>query len=89
MPENSKAMLSLIMVTYNMRREAARTLFSLATPYQRGVSPEDYEVLVVDNGSTHPLDEAWVKSFGPGFRYFYRQSDNPSPAAAMNFGSCG
>ncbi len=79
-------MLSVVVVVYNMRREAPRTLHSLAVPYQRRVVPEDYEVIVVDNGSTEPLERGLVESFGPGFRYFYRETDSASPAEAVNFG---
>jgi glycosyltransferase involved in cell wall biosynthesis len=78
--------ISVVVVTYNMRREAARTLHSLATPYQRRIADEDYEVIVVDNGSTEPLDRRLVEGFGPGFRYFFREADSPSPAGAVNFG---
>src|SRR4029453_5975812 len=43
--------LSVVVVFYNMRREAARTLHSLSRSYQRDVQDLDYEVLVIDNGS--------------------------------------
>jgi glycosyltransferase involved in cell wall biosynthesis len=78
--------ISVVVVSYNMRREAARTLFSLATPYQRRIAGEDYEVIVVDNGSAEPLDRGLIESFGPGFRYFFRETDSASPAGAVNFG---
>ena len=42
-------------------RELPWTLRSLASPYQRGdPDPVDYEVVVVDNGSPTPVDEALV-----------------------------
>ena len=43
--------LSVVVVFYNMRREAARTLHSLSRAYQQGVDDLDYEVIVVENGS--------------------------------------
>ena len=43
--------LSVVVVFYNMRREAIRTLQSLARSYQRDVEDLEYEVLVIDNGS--------------------------------------
>lgn len=84
---NAKPVLSIVVVVYNMQREAARTLQSLAVPYQRDVSPESYEVIVVENRSDEPLDRAFVEGFGPGFRYFYRDVGSTSPACAANFGA--
>ena len=43
--------LSVVVVFYNMRREAERTLQSLSRAYQRGIDDLDYEVIVVENGS--------------------------------------
>jgi hypothetical protein len=78
-------MLSVIVVLFNMQREAPRTLYTLSTMYQIGVSEEDYEVIVIDNGSTQPMTEAQVLSFGGNFRY-HRCHDaaDPSPCKAIN-----
>ena len=57
-------LLSLVVVVYNMRREAPRTLFTLTSSYQR-LSPDLYEVIVVDNGSSEPLGEAAVHAIDP------------------------
>lgn len=70
-----------------MRREAARTLFTLSHQYQRQVDISDYQVIVIDNGSTEPLDPKSVSSFGSNFEYHYFPTDSPSPAAATNFGA--
>lgn len=78
--------LSVILVVYNMQRVAPRTLLSLAVPYQRDVSPEDYEIVVVENGSTERLDRAAIESIAPNTRYFYLEDPPPSPAYAINFG---
>ncbi len=43
--------LSVVVVFYNMRREAARTLHSLSRAYQQGIDELQYEVIVVENGS--------------------------------------
>ena len=48
--------LSVVVIVHNMAREAPRTLLSLSAGYQRHIRPEDYEVVVVDNGSTPPFD---------------------------------
>jgi glycosyltransferase involved in cell wall biosynthesis len=78
--------LSVIVVVYDMKREAPRTLLSLSAAYQRGIDPDAYEVLVVENGSQHRLDGQAVESLGSQFRYFYIPDAKPSPASAVNFG---
>lgn len=78
--------LSVIVVVYNMTREAPRTLASLATSYQRGVDADEYEVIVVENGSTRRLDPAVVDRLGKNFHYHYLENASPSPAGAINFG---
>ena len=74
--------LSVVVVFYDMAREAARTLHSLSRSYQEGLDDLEYEVIVVDNGS-HPeqrLDAAFVESFGPEFRFLDLHDDaRPSP----------
>jgi len=82
----NKYELSIIMVFYNMRREARRTLYSLTRAYQRNANKLSYEVIVIDNGSTQPLDQAWVKSFGENFRYVYFDAQTSSPCKALNYG---
>lgn len=78
--------LSVIVIVYDMGREAPRTLRSLAVPYQTGIAIEDYEVIVVDNGSPIPLGEMVVRACGPNFSYVYVQDAAKSPAAAINHG---
>ncbi len=78
--------LSIVVVAYDMARELPRTLQSLTPEYQVGVRPEEYEVLVVDNGSPTPLGEKLVHGYGPNFGYHYIQDAQPSPADAVNTG---
>ncbi len=81
--------LSVVVVFYNMKREAARTLHSLSRAYQRGIENVDYEVVVVENGSTEDqkLGEEFVRSFGAEFRYLDLGKDaTPTPADALNRG---
>lgn len=68
-----------------MAREIPRTLYTLSCNYQRNINPEDYEVIVVDNGSAEPLDAAIVGAFGANFRLI-RLAGSPSPAPAINIG---
>ncbi|MHC4652250.1 MAG: glycosyltransferase family A protein [Planctomycetota bacterium] len=79
--------MSIVVVVYDMAREAPRTLLSLSADYQRHVAADDYEVLVVDNGSPVPLGEEAVRACGPGFRYHYLEDAPPSPALAVNTGA--
>lgn len=78
-----KPTLSVIAVFHNMAREAPRTLFTLSAQYQRGIYPDDYEVIVVDAGSSAPLEQSFVKSFGENFRLVHSPAA-PSPVAAIN-----
>lgn len=75
--------LSVIVAFHNMAREAPRTLFTLSSGYQRGVTDADYEVLAVDVGSKEPLNPDFVARFGHNFR-LHRTPAAPSPAAAIN-----
>jgi glycosyltransferase involved in cell wall biosynthesis len=77
--------LSVVVCVYNMRREAPRTLRSLQASYQRRIDARDYEVIVVENGSTDPLDAAEVRALGDNFSYHFIRDASPSPAAAINF----
>jgi cephalosporin hydroxylase len=82
--------LSVVVVVYDMQREAARTLRSLTRSYQQGVEDLDYEVIVVENGSSdeQKLGEDLVRGFGPEFRYLDLDGDStPSPAHAVNRGT--
>jgi glycosyl transferase family 2/methyltransferase family protein len=84
--------LSIVVVLYNILREARRTLFSLSADYQRDISPEDYEVIVVDNGSSPPFDASELAALRGNFRLIRIESAPASPARAVNAGlaaACG
>ena len=80
--------LSVVVIVYNIKREAPRTLLSLSASYQRNMDPADYEVIVVENGSSKPLGREAVEKYGPNFQYHFidRDAAKPSPAAAVNYG---
>ena len=78
----STARCSIIVVVYNMAREAPRTLFSLSSTYQRNVAADDYEVIVVDNGSTPPFDPAALGGLTGNFRLIRIDEAPPSPVAS-------
>ena len=78
--------LSIVVIVHNMRRAAPKTVRSLSAAYQVGVDSGDYEIIVVENGSDAPLNEAELCSLGDNIRYYYLQDPPPSPAYAINFG---
>jgi cephalosporin hydroxylase len=81
--------LSVVVVFYNMRREAPRTLHSLSRAYQEGLEQTSYEVIVMENGSApdQRLGRALVADFGPEFRYVdLGEEASPSPVGALNRG---
>jgi len=78
--------LSVVVVVYNIPRAVPRTLFALSADYQRQIDPDDYEVIVVDNGSSPALDWGVIKDLRGHFRMI-RIDDAPrSPAHAVNRG---
>src|SRR5947199_2379266 len=82
----SKPDISVVVVIYNIPREAPRTLLSLSAAYQRHIHPDDYEVIVVDNGSTPPLDPKLLEELAGNFRLIRIDPAPPSPAHAVNRG---
>ena len=76
--------LSVVVNFFNNRREAANTLYSLSRAYQRGVQNLDYDVVALDHGSTEPLSEEFVRSFGSEFQYRFVSTRAVSPIAAIN-----
>ena len=78
--------LSVVVVAHNMARELPRTLRSLDPAHQQGIGADDYEVIVVDNGSTTPVDPGLVDDFGGRLRVERIEPAPPSPAFAANHG---
>ena len=79
--------MTVVVVFYNMAREARRTLTSLSRSYQRGIEDLAYEVIAVDNGSDpeHRLSAAEVRSYGPEFHLLdLGDGADPSPTVALN-----
>ncbi len=71
-----------------MQRELPRTIRSLSPPMQSGVAVSDYEIIVVDNGSTRPFDEDGCRQWGADFRVIKVDPEiaQVSPAHAINCG---
>ena len=82
----SSLKLSVIVVCYNIARELPRTLRSLSRSMQKGVKAADYEVIVVDNGSTQPFDETECRRWIPGLVVHRMETPTVSPVPAVNMG---
>jgi glycosyltransferase involved in cell wall biosynthesis len=78
--------LSVIVVSYNMARELPRTIRSLSGSMQRGISPQDYEVIVIDNGSKQAFDEAACRRWLPELIVHHMKDATVSPVPAINKG---
>jgi hypothetical protein len=78
--------LSVVLVVYDMARELPRTLQSLQPPYQQGISADEYEIVVVDNGSPEPLDPGGFEGFPGRIRATRFDRATPSPVPAANHG---
>lgn len=79
---------SIVVCCYNMARELPRTIRSLSPPMQRGVQASDYEIIVVDNGSTERFDENECRRWFADLRVIRidPQSALSSPVHAINIG---
>jgi hypothetical protein len=83
--KSDKPDISVVVVVYNIPREAPRTLLSLSAAYQRHIHPDDYEVIVVDNGSS-PFERNLLENLAGNFRLIRIDPAPPSPAHALNRG---
>ena len=83
---NEGLRLSIVFITYNMRRAAPRSIQSLLPPYQHGIDTDEFEILVIENGSDLPLDQHAIESLSPNVRYIYLENAPKSPARAINLG---
>lgn len=78
--------LSVVVVVHDMVRELPRTLHTLDPRHQRDIDPDDYEVVVVDNGSSVPVEPGLVDGFSGTVRVIRLDPAPPSPARAANVG---
>lgn len=78
--------LSVVVISYNMRREIPRTLFSLSPAMQREIDRETYEVILVNNGPEHQLVKPDADFPVMNLRAVQMQNPTVSPAPAINRG---
>jgi hypothetical protein len=78
--------ISWIVVSYNNKRELPRTLWSMSPHFQQGVSADDYEVIVVDNGSKKPPKASDFADYGLNLTIVSMPDPTHSPVPAVNHG---
>jgi glycosyltransferase involved in cell wall biosynthesis len=76
--------LSVVIAAYNIPRQLQRTLLSCSPTYQQ-FDPERLEIIVVDNGSTVPLQKSDFARF-PNIKQIIRIERKPSPVFGLNEG---
>jgi glycosyltransferase involved in cell wall biosynthesis len=81
----SETTLSILICTYNMVREAPRTILSALPPYQKNITSSEYEVIVVDNGSSQPVDPKFFEGLPKPVRSVQYPGRSASPVQALNW----
>ncbi|CBL43700.1 conserved hypothetical protein [gamma proteobacterium HdN1] len=85
MSNDTNPLLSIIVIVYDMPRQAMNTLMSLSAGYQLGVDATQYEVIVVENSSANLIPPTEIRSLPSNFQYYCRDNLGVSPASAINF----
>ena len=78
--------LSVIVIGYNMARELPRTVQSLSPALQRDIGEDDYEIIVVDNGSTENFPAEQLQRLGGNVSTHRMLNATPSPVPAISYG---
>ena len=78
--------LSIVVIVYNMSRELPQTLQSLSPSDQRGMNRNDYEMLVIDNGSSSAVREESFSPQGLNLRCLRNPTPEVSPVGAIHLG---
>ena len=79
--------LSVIVIGHNMPRELPRTIRSLSPTMQRDIEPGDYEVILIDNGSTQTCEENELRRLLPGLVMHRMQTPRCHPRRQSILGS--
>ena len=77
---------ALVVVVYNMPEQAKKTLYSLTSQYQLGVTDSDYDVIIIENQSANNLPVDFIESLPANFSYHLREETHPTPVFAANYG---
>jgi hypothetical protein len=79
-----KPELTLIVMYFEIQREIENTLFSLSTDFQVGIKRDEYEVLIVNNGSKSPPNLEFAKDLDLNLRLINIETQLQSPVKAIN-----
>ena len=79
-----KPFMSIVVVSYNMNRELQRTIYSLSADFQRDISRDEYEVILVDNGSKNPPTLEDFAGLDIDLTILHQENPTRSPVAAIN-----
>jgi glycosyltransferase involved in cell wall biosynthesis len=80
-----KPKVSIIVISYNMNRELPRTLLSLSVPFQKGITRDEFEVILIDNGSKVPPTASDFSHLDIDLRVVSMDNPTKSPVPAINF----
>lgn len=81
-----KPRLSIVIVCWNIERELPRTLYSLSPHFQQGMNKDEYEVIVIDNGSSRLPDLNAFRNLGIDLQAYRVDTPSQSPVRAINMG---
>ena len=81
-----KPFMSIVVICYNMNRELPRTIYSLSADFQRDISSDEYEVILVDNGSRVPPRLEDFSGIDIDLTIYNHENPTRSPVAAINMG---
>lgn len=81
-----RPLISFVLIVYDMPEQAKNTARSLMHTYQRGVSPDQYDVLIVENRSDNLLPQDFLDALPSNFSYHLRDETEPTPVHAINYG---
>ena len=78
--------LSVIVICHEMAAQVNHTLYSLLPPYQQQVEKDQYDVVLIDNGSAHPLPTSiWHQSDNVRYHHVPRSKASRNPGVAVNW----
>ena len=82
--KHQRKKLSIILVVFNMPEQALNTVYSLSCNYQKAVTENEYEIIVIENNSERTLDAQRLYKMGSNIHYLLRNETHASPVFAIN-----